>query len=274
MPELGSDRAKQLILPKLHEKKQREKSVLIFYGTGVNAWHYYPFLRQFSLQDLQDFRAIYGISGGAVCLWYYGLSFLGLFDSKRISRFDGELRSLNEKIIFLRLFQFIANRYVYDTSRLARQIESFACPEASAIQFAEYPLSNFTAIGYDDVNKCPLFLNAKSHPRLPMGDVMASLAFPRQIFGRKLCSPIFYSGFSISDIDFAGRGIRSGVIAELKRRHVQDDIYICNIFFGKREGNIAYIDCGHDRFPRLGQLFDLALFLLNIPNRRIEQASM
>ena len=265
--------AGRLIIPELQEKVRREKSVLIFYGTGVSIWHYYPFLQQFSLRQLQDFRAIYGISGGAVCLWFYVFSLVGLFDDRRISMFDVEIRSLNDEALLHRLSKFIANQYVYDPTRLIHRIESFACPKARTIQFSEYPLSNFTAIGYDDINSRPIFLNAESHPRLPMVDAMASLSLPSNIFGRKLCKPIAYGGFSISDIDFAGRNVRRAVVSDLKRKHTQDDIYICNIFFGKRDGNTTYIDCGHDRFPRLGQIFDLTLFLLNIQNRRIERAA-
>src|SRR5579859_6233049 len=44
----------------------RANTVLVLSGTGVNMWHYYQFLRQFSLQALSEFSHIYGISGGAV----------------------------------------------------------------------------------------------------------------------------------------------------------------------------------------------------------------
>ncbi len=185
----------QLRSPELHDPNRRRNSVLIFYGTGVSMWHYYPFLRQFSLEDLQEFYALYGISGGASALWCYGLSLMKLFDASQIINFDSELRSLNTGTVIHRIFRLLMNRYVYDTNKLAQRIESFASPSAQRIKFSDYPLKNFTVIGFDPVNQEPLFFNARSHPDLKMGDVMASLSCPRNLWRQRLCKPILYDGF-------------------------------------------------------------------------------
>jgi hypothetical protein len=37
---------------------ERQKTVLILSGTGTNAWHHYGFLKNFSLEDFNQFQAI------------------------------------------------------------------------------------------------------------------------------------------------------------------------------------------------------------------------
>ncbi len=56
----------------LQEPKDRQSVVLVFAGTGINFWTYYPILQEFSLPDIRDFAGVYGISGGAGSAWIYG----------------------------------------------------------------------------------------------------------------------------------------------------------------------------------------------------------
>ncbi len=87
----------------LREKECRSRSAVFFYESGINIWQYYDFLRHFTLDELRDFRAIYGTSGGALCVWYYTLALRGIFDSSRVKTFDRELRRLNEQGLWSRL---------------------------------------------------------------------------------------------------------------------------------------------------------------------------
>jgi hypothetical protein len=262
------------IIPELQDASHRRNSVLMLYGTGVSMWQYYPFLRQFTLSQLETFDHIYGISGGAACLWYYVLSHIGLFHEDKINTFDSELRSLNEISLVRRIGRLIGNKYVYETSELARGIERFASPEARRLRFADFPLSNFTAIGFDYVKGAPVYLNRVSYPDLAMGDAMSALSFPRIAFGRKLCRPIEFAGLSISDFDFAPASIREETLERLKNEHATKKIYIANVFYSRQSPRAQYLKCGHDSCPRTGQLIDLILLLLNVRNPRLYRGSI
>ncbi len=273
MDDANKHQSQSTLIAELQDDSQRAESILILYGTGISMWQYYPFLRHFSLAQLQTFRHIYGVSGGAACLWYYGLEKIGLFSSDRIADFDFKLRSLNDCSLLRRSLRLLCNRYVYDTHRLADTIESFASTEARQLPFSRYPLKNFTAIGFDHVNRVPIYLNAESHPDLCMGDAMSSLAFPQKVLGRKLCKPINFPGFGITDLDFAPPGVSNSVINRLKEENRDHPLFICNIFYSRRTERANYVHCGYDRFPRIGQLLDFILLFLNIPNRRLSRGS-
>src|SRR5262245_48122302 len=94
----ASQEAPAELIAQLRSQDSRERSVLVFRGTGVNAWHYYPFLRHFSLQELSQFAAIYGVSGGAAIVWFYTLAQSGLFDEATGLDFDRIIRkTMNER---------------------------------------------------------------------------------------------------------------------------------------------------------------------------------
>ena len=47
------------------KKTERHRCVLILGGTGINFWQYAPFLKQLSLQELKEFKAVYCVSGSS-----------------------------------------------------------------------------------------------------------------------------------------------------------------------------------------------------------------
>lgn len=251
-------------------KEQRQEITLVFAGTGVNFWHYYPFLKQFSLEELSDFKNIYCISGGAVVVWCYCLSHLGLFDEQSIFRYDYYLRRLNHNTVFGRLIKLIGNHYLYDTKELASQIDKFACKKARELTFDDFVLKNFTCLAHDDLNNKLLYLNAHTFPKLNMGDALSSLTFPRKVFGRNLCRPIDFSTLYISDFEFADREIKKQFKDDLSQ---EANVYWLNMYQNKLSENRQYIKISTEKYIKAGQLYDFLALLIGIPNSRHHKVS-
>jgi hypothetical protein len=252
----------------------RTRSVLVFSGTGFSMWKYLPFLQQFSLSQLSEFRHIYGISGGASCLWYYVLSQMGLFDTVKIKSYESAMRTLNKDSILQRLWKLTTNSFIYETQELADGIENFASTRARHLTFSEFPLTNFTAVGHDYVQNSVQYLNQQTAPNLNMADAMAALSSPRLIRNRRFCNPIHFDNFNISDFDFAGSGLRQVFKEHLVSQYAECSIYWLNIFFGGQKSPITYVKVGAELFPRVGQMLDLAAFFCGIPNARIYRRSV
>lgn len=261
------------IAPELLQTDVRQKSVLLLDGTGVSMWHYLAFLRQFSLQDLSEFAGIYGISGGAASSFIYGLSFTPLFDETRLDEYDQHLRAINKRSLPLRCWKLLSNDWIYDTQDLADSVVAFTSPEARNLTFREFPLQNYTVVGFDDVNSRPILVNSSTHPEVRMVDALASVSLPRRAFGRRLCRPIPFDGFGICDLAFTGTAARQKVMADISGRHNGCRLYVCNLFRHKSSGQVRYLKFGRDRLPGLSQYRDLLLFFLNLPNPRLFDAS-
>lgn len=257
----------ECLAQQLTSAESRADSLLVFGGTGVNLWVYYPFLRQFSLDQLSEFRGIYGISGGASCVWYYVLEQMGLFDSASIANYESALRTLNRGSVFSRLWGLIRNTYIYQTRYLADGIEQLACPTARRLKFSEFALKNFYAVAYDFINNSLLLLNNSTSPMLQMGDAMASLAAPERIGGRRFGKPLSFDGFGITDIDFANSDIRNEFKHILKAQ--QAKVFWLNVAFSSTKNEFTYVKVPTNRWPRVTQLTDLLMFFGNIPNKRI-----
>jgi hypothetical protein len=251
----------------------RANTVLVLSGTGVNMWHYYQFLRQFSLQALSEFSHIYGISGGAVCAWFRVLEHMGLFDQASIATYEPLIRTLNHQRLPRRLWNLVKNTYIYESSDLANGVERIACREARTMTFAQLPLRNFTAIALDLRTNMPFHLSLDSVPTFPMADAMAALSSPGTIAGRRFCRPLEIDSFLLSDFDFAPRPLRRCFKSQLLEQHREARVLWLNVYFSAAKGNVTYVKINKDRYPRLGQLWDGTALFLGLPNRRIVTAS-
>lgn len=116
----------------LSSKDIRQNIVLIFYGTGVNFWHYFPFLRHFRLSELQEFRRIYGMSGASGAIWLYSLEQMGMLKEDKVRSADLLLKKhMNKKNLFGRLYSIAIGRYVYRTADLLNFISEMITEDAS-----------------------------------------------------------------------------------------------------------------------------------------------
>ena len=260
------------LLARLGSSEVRKASILVLGGTGISMWTYYPFLRHFSLSELAEFSAIYGISGGAACLWYYGLQQIGLFEDTHIVDYEPAIRTLNNGTVCGRLWGLMRNSYIYETQRLADGIEKLASPKGRHLTFSEFPLANFTAAAHDYINHRLILLNRTATPTLSMGDAMASVSAPRVLFGRRFSRPIRFAKFGISDLDFAGAALRGQFKALVKAE--DRPIYWLNIYFSADKDHVTYVKLSRDRWPRAGQLYDMLMFFCGIPNTRLYSASV
>ena len=81
------------LIPNLSSSKNRTATVIVFGGTGLNFWHYFPIAQQFTVTELKEFAAIYGISGGAGPVWLRYLDDAGFFRKDLLNQFDQLIRS-------------------------------------------------------------------------------------------------------------------------------------------------------------------------------------
>ncbi len=103
------------------DKLARKSTVLVVCGTGTNAWHPYGFLRQFSMEELLDFKAIFGISGGSCTYYARIMESRGSFSDERIAQFD-EIwsRHLNRGDVTDKVIRLVSGRYLFHTQDLHR----------------------------------------------------------------------------------------------------------------------------------------------------------
>jgi hypothetical protein len=252
----------------LNAVRQGTRPVIVLYGSGINFWQYYPYLHQLPLKLLAHCSSIYGISGGAACIWYRVLAEIGHLAPERIKNYDEALRLLNHGSTCARFGRFFRNAYVYDAQELAENTATFTTAAARNMPLAEFPLRNFCAVSYDPLNDRVVFVRAADHPTIRMGDLIASVTLPRFWGKRRLCLGIPFDGMSLSDLDFAPRPLRRAATAAIKNAHPGEPVFILNLFKGTRQGEIRYVNCSLFRFPRLRQIWDFLLFWANCQNPR------
>ena len=80
------------LLKELAQRDRRREAVLVFRGTGFNIWHYLPFLRNFSLNELSEFQALYAVSGASLLLWLYCLIERGTITDSVAAEYDTVMR--------------------------------------------------------------------------------------------------------------------------------------------------------------------------------------
>lgn len=120
---------------RLRSGEWRKRSVLVFRGTGLNAWHYYSFLKNFSLSELSEFAAIYGVSGGAAIVWFYVLAQCSLFDDAAGRNFDRIIRStMNAPGLRARLRRIVRRQLPYNEEDIGRFLSSLPASGPSSIR--------------------------------------------------------------------------------------------------------------------------------------------
>jgi hypothetical protein len=254
-------------LSRLRDDDERRKTVLVFRGTGLNAWHYYPFLKNFTLGDLQQFHWIYGVSGGAATLWFYVLSQLELFDDTVAMDCDRILRATMNRNGFARRFgRFITGRVVYDAHDIYAYLSSLIDRNVSCMTFGDCPLTNFSVVGHDSLADRLVIIDARTHGSWPILETLACTGAKwssRSRFPSAL-SPRVH----LSDFDYARPPIRAEFREYLARQHANDPVIQLNVIKNGRAGNSELVKVSADRFPKLSQCWDFGSLLFGIPNGR------
>jgi hypothetical protein len=250
---------------RLRSRDGRERSVLVFRGTGLNAWHYYSFLKNFSLSELSEFAAIYGVSGGAAIVWFYVLAQRGLFDDAKGTNFDQIIRStMNASGVRARLQRIVRRQLPYNEEDVGRFLASLPAKEARNLTFAEGVLPNLTVVAHDKLNDRLLLIDAHTHPKANVLDVLSQAGTPRTLHP-ETARQHDESQF-ISDFDFAGGAVKRAFQRHLETHQAQRCIYQVNMLRDAVENGTVFVKVCADRMPRCSQAMDLALLFLGLPN--------
>lgn len=256
-----------------HESRRRE-SVLVFRGTGFNIWHYFPFLTQFSLEELAQFRAIYGISGASLLLWLYCLLEQKLVPPSVAARYDAAMRhGLNRDSWIPRTFRLLSGRYPYWAEDFLKVFQRLAPSPACDQTFAQLPLPRLKIVAEDRFRQQLLILDAEQFPAFSIGEVISRAATWGNIFGRPFCHRTPYHGLLIGDFDFSGKPVRGQFRDHLRTRHPEAQIYQVNLFRTLRRGPEQFVRICYDRLPRAWQLIDFSMFYFGIPNSRYRRTA-
>lgn len=251
-------------LQKLKSTQERQRSVLVLNGTGVNFWHYRALLSHFTLAQLCEFSAIYSISGAGGGLMFYVLEQMGELQSKRMRRVDFYLRkNLNHRGLGQRIYSLFKKDFVYATSDLRRFAQDLISADAAKMAYQDFPLKNFSMLAHDEEKNQLLMLRPEKDLR-PMLDLFCSAGLPRRIGNRPFCQGL--PGLFVSDYDFAGITVKKEFQRHLKEKHADQHIYHLNIYFSAGKQGASYVKASRARYPRFEQFTDFLLAFLNIPN--------
>jgi hypothetical protein len=250
------------LVDKLRMPEWRKRSVLVFRGTGVNAWHYYPFLKNFSLAELSEFPAIYGVSGGAAIVWFYTLAQRRLFDDRVSGCFDDVIRStMNASGWARRVGRVLQRQAPYDAADIDRFLSALPNQDATTQTFAEAPLAaNFSVVAHELRGDELRIINARTHPTTRILDVLSRAGSLSPPDAAQL------GGDVISDFDFAGASVKRALQQHLDRHHAEHQIYQVNIRRDAVEDRTVFVKVCGDRLPRCSQAMDLLLLFLGLPN--------
>ena len=250
---------------RLRSREWRERSVLVFRGTGLNAWHYHSFLRNFSLSELSEFAAIYGVSGGAAIVWFYVLAQCSLFDDAAGRNFDRIIRStMNAPGLWVRMLRIARRQLPYNEEDIGRFLSSLPAKEARDLAFAASALPNFTVVAHDQRNDALLLLDAHTHPEARVLDVLTQAGTPRATHPESALQR--GEAQVISDFDFAGGAVKRAFQRHLESHAANLRIYQVNMLRDGVENGTVFVRVCADRMPRWSQAMDLVLLFLGLPN--------
>ena len=250
---------------RLNSPEWRERSVLVFRGTGLNAWHYYPFLKNFSLAELNQFAAIYGMSGGAAMVWFYNLMQRGFFDEAARTNFDQVIRStMNAAGFRLRMKRVIRRQLPYNEEDTFRFLSALSLTHARNLTFAESELPGFTVVAHDKRSDRLLLIHEDTHPQANVLSVLSQAGTPRAVDRATTRHPA--ASPAISDFDFASGSVKREFQRHLESRHPQHHIYQINMLRDAVENQMVFLKVCGDRMPRWWQLIDLVSLVLGLPN--------
>jgi hypothetical protein len=259
-------------LRRLFSRESRQDTVLVIRGTGLNFWHYFPLLRQFTLEDLREFRGIYAVSGGAAAIWFYCLAQeqLLMVDG---TAYDRLLRKImNRYRLFPRMWKYLRNQYTYFAEDNLTLIKHMVAPEAMTQTLSQLPLRNLVIVAHDEQQGRQLLLRPDTHPEFGMAEVISRIGTRSAVGGKKLCARTEYCGLYIADFELATHDVKKQLHQHLISEQADMAIYQINIFRNGARGDIRYVKICRDRFPGLGQLQDFVLLYLGIPNSRYQAA--
>ena len=252
----------------LGQKDQRRQAVLVFRGTGFNIWHYLPFLRNFSLKELSDFRALYAVSGASLLLWLYCLMERGMITGSVAAEYDAVMRRSPRYGLLRRTVRVLVGRYPYSAEEFMNVLRGLAPPHASEQTLGQLPLERLSFVAQEESRKELLVLNAECFPSFSIGEVISRVVTWSRIFGRPFCHRTPYCGMLIGDFDFANKRVKNQFRQYLRNKHPGAPIYQINLFRTIERKPDRFVQICFDRFPRIWQVIDFGFFYFGIPNGR------
>jgi hypothetical protein len=257
------------VLKELKEEERRRDSVLVFRGTGFNIWHYLPFLRNFSLKELSQFRALYVVSGASLLLWLFCLIEQGIIAESVASHYDEAMRrGLNRYGLLRCSVRLLAGQYPYVAADFIPVFRELAPPSACEQTLGDLPLDRLRFVAQEESRRELLILMAREFPAFSVAEVISRAVAWGETFERPFCHRTPYNGLLIGDFDFSGRQVKEQFREHLRMEHPGYPIYQINLFRTLDNGLDRFVQVCYDRHPRAWQLIDSALFYLGIPNHR------
>jgi hypothetical protein len=251
----------------LDEEEVRRGTVLWLRGTGINAWHYYGFLQQFSLEQLGQFRRIICVSGGAAVFWIYVLSLGGHFDERIVDHYDEILRCvMNRGSILCRAGRILSFRSPYLASQQLALLAELVSKESFEWTLSQFPLRNFRVLVARGNTGYREFGEGDADGALQVASVIAIGGTPST--GQNLqISGIEADCF---DFEYATAKYRKAYQRELIARFPEERKLILNTELQVLDagGNCLYLCVSPDKYPGLMRGLDSARLLLNLPSGR------
>jgi hypothetical protein len=273
--ESSSRPEKKDFLEELKEEHRRRDAVLVFRGTGLNIWHYFRFLKNFSLDELSQFRAVYAISGAALLLWLYCLMEQGAITDSVSADYDAVMRrSLNRLGLLRRTARLVAGLYPYSAADFMNVVRGLAPPPACDQTLGQLPLDRMSVVAQEESRKQLLVLGSEHFASFSMGELISRAVTWREIFGRPFCDRTPYRGLLIGDFDFANRDVKDQFRHYLHTQHPGARIYQINLFQTMERKPDRFVRVCDDRFPRMRQFIDFGYFYLGIPNHRYRNTAL
>jgi hypothetical protein len=247
--------------------EERRNTVLLLAGTGLNFWIYYPILKNFSIAELNEFEAVYTISGGSIMTWVYSLSHQeGGFRRHLIDHFDNLFRShMNEGSVGRRVFKLFKGKSIYSSAKLRRFMTSFVSPRGAQQSFREFDMQNLHIVGHDIAGGTYRVFSRETTPDENVASVVASVVTPQKLLNRPFTRAM--KGYeSLSDFDFAPSHVRSRFFKDLHERYPDKRIVVLNIMKNEVKGKFELVRIPAQKFPRIAQIQDLARVFFDISN--------
>jgi hypothetical protein len=251
----------------LNTEGARRRTVLWLRGTGINAWHYYGFLKQFSLEQLSQFKKIVCVSGGAAVFWVYVLSLRNQFDESIVDRYDEIVRRvMNRSGIVCRTKRILSFHAPYLASQQRELLSELVSKESFGWTFSQFPLSNFRVlvarenVGYRELG------DAGIDDALQVAAAIAVGGTP--LSGQDL--QIDGIDADCFDFELATTKCRKAYQRELIARFSQERKLILNttLQISDASGNCSYLCFTPDKYAGLMRTLDSARLFLDLPSDR------
>lgn len=263
------------VLETLKEESARRDAVLIFRGTGLNIWHYYSFLGNFSLKELSQFRAVYAVSGASLLLWLYCMIEQGVISDSVAANYDAVMRrNLNRHGLLQRTARLLASRYPYSAADFLNVFRGLMPAAACERTLGQFPIERMNIVAQEESRKELLVFSSERCAAFSIAELISRAVTWSEIFGRPFCRRTPYRDLMIGDFDFAGRNVHDQFRRHLHTQHPGAPIYQINLFKSRERRPDRFVQVCGDRFPRLWQLIDFAFFYFGIANPRYRNTAL